>query len=281
MLVCLSLVLCFLSLSLAQEDRFLSQGKVNVRLPVPAAPKSPVDAGAGVFTRLNPDFLTSNNNNYGKRTRDGRNLWSGSSFRTVERETSDLDQQQRRRPILRPGIYRPSLTGDAEPRSAPRPASDFKEIKRRPDVPASNTGSSFRSEDSFFGQRRTNIGPPTESLKRPQVQQKQPMIVERLPSDFDASVGRKVRSKRQSPHINPNVPLRCLQETSFGRCNETVTRYAYNQVSGKCETFEYSGCSGNRNNFITEGECRNRCGLNKVSTTTTAATPIQPNPVNQ
>ena len=36
-------------------------------------------------------------------------------------------------------------------------------------------------------------------------------------------------------------------------------RYGYNQETKKCEEFNYGGCKGNENSFITHTECANNC----------------------
>lgn len=38
-------------------------------------------------------------------------------------------------------------------------------------------------------------------------------------------------------------------------------RYAYNKETGHCDSFTYGGCRGNRNNFLTEIDCMNTCGV--------------------
>lgn len=38
-----------------------------------------------------------------------------------------------------------------------------------------------------------------------------------------------------------------------------VKRYFYNGSSMACETFQYGGCLGNGNNFVSEKECLQTC----------------------
>ncbi|CAO2587811.1 Protein AMBP [Lemmus lemmus] len=38
-----------------------------------------------------------------------------------------------------------------------------------------------------------------------------------------------------------------------------IERYYYNGASMACETFQYGGCLGNGNNFISEKECLQTC----------------------
>ena len=52
----------------------------------------------------------------------------------------------------------------------------------------------------------------------------------------------------------------CKLPSDPGTCSEHFPKYYYNSKSGKCETFNYSGCGGNANRFDTFGECKEKCG---------------------
>ncbi|KAG6465617.1 hypothetical protein O3G_MSEX015268 [Manduca sexta] len=52
----------------------------------------------------------------------------------------------------------------------------------------------------------------------------------------------------------------CFMEKDPGPCTDTETRWVYDYKLGKCVTFEYGGCGGNRNNFPTEEYCQYYCG---------------------
>jgi hypothetical protein len=45
----------------------------------------------------------------------------------------------------------------------------------------------------------------------------------------------------------------------IGLCSNTFQRFYYNQTDKKCLPFDYTGCGGNLNNFITENECNIMC----------------------
>ncbi len=44
-----------------------------------------------------------------------------------------------------------------------------------------------------------------------------------------------------------------------GPCKANVKRFYYNTTSKKCEEFIYSGCHGNRNNFLMIEGCKYEC----------------------
>ncbi|CAO2587809.1 Protein AMBP [Lemmus lemmus] len=51
----------------------------------------------------------------------------------------------------------------------------------------------------------------------------------------------------------------CQLSYSEGPCLGMIERYYYNGASMACETFQYGGCLGNGNNFISEKECLQTC----------------------
>ncbi|XP_072489828.1 early lactation protein [Notamacropus eugenii] len=59
------------------------------------------------------------------------------------------------------------------------------------------------------------------------------------------------------------VPSLCLLPPVRGNCSSQILHYFYNTTSRTCETFIYSGCNGNRNNFNSEEYCLKTCRRNK------------------
>lgn len=51
----------------------------------------------------------------------------------------------------------------------------------------------------------------------------------------------------------------CKQKQSIGIGNKSSSRWFFNEIANKCETFKYSGLGGNENNFLTEDACKTSC----------------------
>ncbi|NXV04835.1 TFPI1 inhibitor, partial [Cettia cetti] len=51
----------------------------------------------------------------------------------------------------------------------------------------------------------------------------------------------------------------CAMRADDGPCKAIHIRYFFNIKSRKCEAFEYGGCHGNENNFLTLEECQEKC----------------------
>ena len=57
----------------------------------------------------------------------------------------------------------------------------------------------------------------------------------------------------------PPVTDICSLPGVVGPCEAIIPRYYYNAVTEQCESFEYGGCNGNLNNFLTLEECEAAC----------------------
>ncbi|XP_059155148.1 carboxypeptidase inhibitor SmCI-like [Physella acuta] len=57
-------------------------------------------------------------------------------------------------------------------------------------------------------------------------------------------------------------PSDCQLQPNKGRCYGYFLRYYFNPSSGRCDTFIFGGCLGNKNNFITRKKCMETCGRN-------------------
>ncbi|XP_009983251.1 PREDICTED: tissue factor pathway inhibitor [Tauraco erythrolophus] len=51
----------------------------------------------------------------------------------------------------------------------------------------------------------------------------------------------------------------CAMKADEGPCKAIHMRYHFNIQSRECEIFEYGGCHGNENNFLTLEECQKKC----------------------
>ncbi|RWS02762.1 tissue factor pathway inhibitor 2-like isoform X4 [Dinothrombium tinctorium] len=51
----------------------------------------------------------------------------------------------------------------------------------------------------------------------------------------------------------------CSQKPDRGGCRSVLIRWFYNTSSQKCERFVYGGCTGNKNNFVSERLCTRKC----------------------
>lgn len=55
-----------------------------------------------------------------------------------------------------------------------------------------------------------------------------------------------------------NNPICDLPDDS-GPCRGKEQRYFFNSQLGRCDDFDYGGCGGNDNNFVTRQQCENEC----------------------
>lgn len=51
----------------------------------------------------------------------------------------------------------------------------------------------------------------------------------------------------------------CSKPKNKGQCNNWDIRYFFDKTTGECEKFKFSGCEGNKNNFLTRKECETSC----------------------
>ena len=58
---------------------------------------------------------------------------------------------------------------------------------------------------------------------------------------------------------NPTATDVCQLPAKAGNCRARIKRYYYNADVGTCQSFIYSGCNGNENNFKSVNECRKQC----------------------
>ncbi|XP_054726012.1 papilin isoform X2 [Anastrepha obliqua] len=56
------------------------------------------------------------------------------------------------------------------------------------------------------------------------------------------------------------VQTTCSLPPLPGRCEDHIIRWYFDERDKRCYEFEFTGCRGNRNNFVTEAECLQWCG---------------------
>ncbi|XP_010186799.1 PREDICTED: tissue factor pathway inhibitor [Mesitornis unicolor] len=56
----------------------------------------------------------------------------------------------------------------------------------------------------------------------------------------------------------------CGMKADEGPCKAIHMRYYFNIQSRECEIFEYGGCHGNKNNFVTLEECQKKCVVTEL-----------------
>ncbi|KAF4108797.1 tissue factor pathway inhibitor a isoform X1 [Onychostoma macrolepis] len=54
-------------------------------------------------------------------------------------------------------------------------------------------------------------------------------------------------------------PEFCLSPVDRGNCDGSVRRYVYNPRTERCQMFRYTGCGGNKNNFVHRRHCMKMC----------------------
>ncbi|XP_051762850.1 tissue factor pathway inhibitor a isoform X1 [Ctenopharyngodon idella] len=61
----------------------------------------------------------------------------------------------------------------------------------------------------------------------------------------------------QEPEFN--IPDICFSPVDRGDCDGFERRYVYIPRTGRCQAFRYSGCGGNKNNFVHKRHCIKMC----------------------
>ncbi|XP_036900613.1 kunitz-type protease inhibitor 4 [Sturnira hondurensis] len=64
---------------------------------------------------------------------------------------------------------------------------------------------------------------------------------------------------RISKRICTDLRDPCKMDLDVGSCYEVHFRYFYNKTSRRCQSFVFSGCDGNLNNYKLKIECQVEC----------------------
>ncbi|TNN44648.1 Kunitz-type serine protease inhibitor bitisilin-1 [Liparis tanakae] len=65
-----------------------------------------------------------------------------------------------------------------------------------------------------------------------------------------------------TPAVQPELFIfneLCALKDDSGPCKAIKHRFFFNVDAGVCQLFEYGGCAGNANNFLTMEECEETC----------------------
>lgn len=63
----------------------------------------------------------------------------------------------------------------------------------------------------------------------------------------------------------------CSLEPDIGSCRGAYKRFYYSATRQSCEEFEFSGCRGNQNNFLSRDDCWNTCSQVRSNVPTQSA----------
>ncbi|XP_034285046.1 tissue factor pathway inhibitor isoform X1 [Pantherophis guttatus] len=61
------------------------------------------------------------------------------------------------------------------------------------------------------------------------------------------------------------LPSLCVMPMDRGLCKANEKRFFYNQTTGRCRPFSYTGCGGNENNFTSRKACVQMCKKGFIS----------------
>ncbi|KAM7092254.1 protein AMBP [Molossus nigricans] len=118
---------------------------------------------------------------------------------------------------------------------------DFRELARGMGIP----------EDSIFTMADRGECVPGEQEPEPTAPPRARRAV--LPQEQEGSGAGQLLSELSRKEDS------CQLGHAVGPCLGMFRRYFYNGSSMACETFEYGGCLGNGNNFVSEKECLQTC----------------------
>ncbi|XP_076168911.1 spondin-1 isoform X2 [Ptiloglossa arizonensis] len=111
---------------------------------------------------------------------------------------------------------------------------------------SSSCGPGVQLRSRLVDKNWSNLGESDETFSLEECKIQQAACVANIPTcDF---------SKEEAEQI-------CSEPVQKGQCNGNILRAYFDKQAGRCRLFSYSGCDGNRNNFQTELDCKNVCGL--------------------
>ncbi|XP_041038321.1 low-density lipoprotein receptor-related protein 11 [Carcharodon carcharias] len=94
---------------------------------------------------------------------------------------------------------------------------------------------------------------PSDSFQKASTENRKP--VEQL----DTGMTQSSRVEGGDKSNTGQLPDYCLAAPATGPCEGHFPRWYFDSASQTCRHFIYSGCQGNRNNFLQELDCKNEC----------------------
>uniref|UniRef100_A0A0K0DGN0 Kunitz/Bovine pancreatic trypsin inhibitor domain protein n=1 Tax=Angiostrongylus cantonensis TaxID=6313 RepID=A0A0K0DGN0_ANGCA len=86
----------------------------------------------------------------------------------------------------------------------------------------------------------------------------------KCPSNYICHISKRELKNTCCPDPAPNQNMfaeeLCLLSIDRGACGGRQTRYAFNRQTSQCTPFDYTGCGGNLNNFVSMMDCMATCG---------------------
>ncbi|KAJ8300356.1 hypothetical protein KUTeg_021875 [Tegillarca granosa] len=67
------------------------------------------------------------------------------------------------------------------------------------------------------------------------------------------------KCETKPPAGNWSLPDQCKHKPDSGPCEAAMTKYYFNTITKKCQSFTYGGCEGNANRFPTIDHCKKVC----------------------
>ncbi|KAJ1350271.1 hypothetical protein KIN20_006025 [Parelaphostrongylus tenuis] len=81
-----------------------------------------------------------------------------------------------------------------------------------------------------------------------------------LPFQYNGKRGNQNNFETQAECERTCPEQLCLLSIDRGACGGRQTRYAFNRQTSQCIPFDYTGCGGNLNNFVSMMDCMATCG---------------------
>ncbi|XP_056121645.1 tissue factor pathway inhibitor a isoform X2 [Rhinichthys klamathensis goyatoka] len=125
-------------------------------------------------------------------------------------------------------------------------ANNFKTIKECHEK--CQPGSNHMEQNSPLKPEEEEAKPRTEPLTKHEYS---PLDVSHV------SLQKVSQPAAQEAEFSP--PEICMSPVDRGDCDGSERRYVYNPRTGRCQAFRYSGCGGNKNNFVHKRHCMKMC----------------------